>query len=70
MWGTLSLSDEKTGLSFTTADPLPSNGRHVVARTGSRGNVFTESLRSNGSVRHNIIKRLILSETNSSISLL
>jgi hypothetical protein len=36
-------------------DPLPSNRRPTVARVGSRGNVFTESLPINGSIRHNII---------------
>jgi hypothetical protein len=36
-------------------DPLPSNRRPIVARVGSRGNVFTESLPSNGSVRHNTL---------------
>jgi hypothetical protein len=35
-------------------DPLPSNRRPIVGRVGSRGNVFTESLSSNGSIRHNI----------------
>jgi hypothetical protein len=35
--------------------PLPSNRRPVVARVGSRGNMFTESLPSNGSIRNNII---------------
>jgi hypothetical protein len=35
-------------------DPLPSNGRPIVARVRSRGNVFTESLPSNGSIRHSI----------------
>jgi hypothetical protein len=34
-------------------DPLPSNRRPIVARVGSRRNVFTESLPSNGSIRHN-----------------
>jgi hypothetical protein len=34
-------------------DPLPSNGRPTVARVDSGGNVFTESLPSNGSIRHN-----------------
>jgi hypothetical protein len=34
-------------------DPLPSNKRSIVASVGSRGNVFTESLSSNGSIRHN-----------------
>jgi hypothetical protein len=34
-------------------DPLPSVRRPVVARVGSRGNVFTESLPSNGCIRHN-----------------
>jgi hypothetical protein len=36
-------------------DPLPSNKRPIVAQVGSRGNVFTESLPSNGSIRHNIL---------------
>jgi hypothetical protein len=35
-------------------DPLPSNGRTTVARVCFRGNVFTESLPSNGSIRHSI----------------
>jgi hypothetical protein len=34
-------------------DPLPSNGRPIVAHVSSRGNVFTESLLSNGSIRPN-----------------
>jgi hypothetical protein len=37
------------------SDPLPSNRRPIVARVGSRGNVFTESLPSNGFIRHNIM---------------
>jgi hypothetical protein len=35
-------------------DPLPSNRSPTVERVGSRGNVFTESLPSNGYTRHNI----------------
>jgi hypothetical protein len=35
-------------------DPLPSNIRPIIARVGSIGNVFTESLPSNGYIRHNI----------------
>jgi hypothetical protein len=35
-------------------DPLSSNRRPLVARVGSHGNVFTESLPSNGSLYHNI----------------
>jgi hypothetical protein len=35
-------------------DPLPGNRRSIIARIGSRGNVFTESLPSNGYPRHNI----------------
>jgi hypothetical protein len=35
-------------------DPLLSNRRPIVPRVGSRENVFTESLPSNGSLRHNI----------------
>jgi hypothetical protein len=35
-------------------NPLPIN-RHIVGRFGSRGNVFTESLPSNGSIRHIIV---------------
>jgi hypothetical protein len=35
-------------------DPLPSNISPSVAHVGFRGNVFTESLPSNGSIRHNI----------------
>jgi hypothetical protein len=36
-------------------DPLLSNGRPIVGRVCFRGNVFTESLPSNGSIRHCII---------------
>jgi hypothetical protein len=36
--------------------PLPSNIRPTVDRIGSRGNVFTESLPSNGHTRHNIYR--------------
>jgi hypothetical protein len=32
-------------------DPLLCNRRRIVARVGSRGNMFTESLTSNGSIR-------------------
>jgi hypothetical protein len=39
--------------SFFT-DPLPSNGRPIVPRVRFRGNMFTESLPSNGSIRHPI----------------
>jgi hypothetical protein len=35
-------------------DPLPSNGRPIVARVCSRGNVITESLSSNGYTRNNL----------------
>jgi hypothetical protein len=35
-------------------DPLPSNGRHIVAHLRFRGCGFTESLLSNGSIRHTI----------------
>jgi hypothetical protein len=35
-------------------DPLPSNRSPIVARVGFRENVFTESLPSNGSTRHNM----------------
>jgi hypothetical protein len=35
--------------------PLPSNRYPIVAPIGSRGNVFTESLPSNGYTSHNII---------------
>jgi hypothetical protein len=35
-------------------DPMPSNRRPIVASIGSRGNVFTESLPRNESIRHNI----------------
>jgi hypothetical protein len=35
-------------------DPLPSNGRPIAVRVGSHRNVFTESLPSNGSIRHTI----------------
>jgi hypothetical protein len=36
-------------------DPLPSNERPIVAHVGSHGSVFTESLPTDGSMRHNII---------------
>jgi hypothetical protein len=39
-------------------DPLPSNGRRIVARVGSGGNVFTESLPSNAYTSHNIVRIL------------
>jgi hypothetical protein len=39
--------------------PLPSNKRPIVARFGSRGNVFTESLPSNGFLRHIILQMKI-----------
>jgi hypothetical protein len=35
-------------------DPLPSNGRPIVACVRLCGNVFTESLPNNGSIHHNI----------------
>jgi hypothetical protein len=42
------------------SEPLPSNRRLIVAHFGSRGNVFTESLPSNGSVRYNISRHIQL----------
>jgi hypothetical protein len=33
---------------------LPSSGWSIVARVGSRGNMFTELLPSNGYTRHNM----------------
>jgi hypothetical protein len=36
-------------------DSLPNNIRPIVACVGSRGNIFTESLPSNGSNCHNIL---------------
>jgi hypothetical protein len=36
------------------ADPLPSNRRPIFVRVGCRGNVSTESLPNNRSIRHNI----------------
>jgi hypothetical protein len=39
-------------------DPLPSSGCPVVARVDCRGNVFVESLPSNGYARHNIKTKL------------
>jgi hypothetical protein len=36
-------------------DPLPNNGRHIIARVRFLGNMFTESLSSNESIRHNIV---------------
>jgi hypothetical protein len=41
------------------AELLPINGPPIVARVRFRGNVFTESLPSNGSIRHNNIGRYI-----------
>jgi hypothetical protein len=38
--------------------PLPSNRSPTVANVGSRGNVFTKSLPSNGSIHHNILIHL------------
>jgi hypothetical protein len=35
-------------------DLLPCSGRPIVTRVGSRGNVLTESLPSNGSIHHTI----------------
>jgi hypothetical protein len=35
-------------------DPLPRNGRPILARTGSRGNAFTEPLPSNGYTHHSM----------------
>jgi hypothetical protein len=35
-------------------DPLRSNGRPIFARVRFRGNIYTESLPSNGSIYHNI----------------
>jgi hypothetical protein len=35
--------------------PLARNIRHIFARIGFLGNVFTESLPNNGSLRHNIL---------------
>jgi hypothetical protein len=40
-------------------NPLPSNSRPIVARVGFRGNVLTESLPSNGFIRHIIIFRTL-----------
>jgi hypothetical protein len=39
-------------------DPLPTNGRSIVARVCFRGNVFTESLPSDEYTCHNIIYTL------------
>jgi hypothetical protein len=38
--------------------PLPSNRRLTAVHLGSCGNVFTKSLASNGSIRHNILTHL------------
>jgi hypothetical protein len=40
-------------------DPLLSNTRPIGARIGSRGNVFTESLPSNGYIHLNIVTDLL-----------
>jgi hypothetical protein len=37
------------------AETLPSNGRPIAALVRFRGNVFTESLPSNGHIRHHIL---------------
>jgi hypothetical protein len=42
---------------FTYA--LPSNKIPIVARVGSRGNVFTESLLSNGSIHRNLCGNIV-----------
>jgi hypothetical protein len=39
-------------------DSLPSNGRHILAHTGSRRNMFTKSLPSDGYTRHNIFREV------------
>jgi hypothetical protein len=36
-------------------DPLPRNKHPIVARVGSHGNVFTESLPNSGSICHNTL---------------
>jgi hypothetical protein len=36
-------------------DPLHSNKHPIIARVGSRLNVFSKSLPSNGSIPHNIV---------------
>jgi hypothetical protein len=41
-------------------DPLPSKGRPILAHARFRWKVFTESLPSNGSMRHNIIKACLV----------
>lgn len=43
-------------------DPLISSGRPVVACVRFRGNMFTDSLPGNGSVRHNICIVFIVNE--------
>jgi hypothetical protein len=40
-------------------DPLPSNRHPIVARVGSRGKVFTDSLPSSGFIRHNTYHQII-----------
>jgi hypothetical protein len=40
------------------SDPLPIN-RHIVVHVGSRGNMFTKSLHSSGSIHHNIYSFVI-----------
>jgi hypothetical protein len=45
-------------------DPLPNNRRPIVAGAGFRGNVFSESLPSNGSIRHNMKTRNTFYEQN------
>jgi hypothetical protein len=42
-------------LGDVSTDPLHSNRRPILARVGTPGNAFNESLPSNGYARHNII---------------
>jgi hypothetical protein len=44
--------------------PLPSNWRPIVARFSCRGNVFTESLPSNGSIRQSINRPVVRDKLN------
>jgi hypothetical protein len=52
--GIVRLQTKATKFSFVLVftDPLPINILPIVARVGSRGIVCTESLPSNGSIRH------------------
>jgi hypothetical protein len=51
-------------------DSLPSKGRPILVRFGSRGNVFTESLPSSGYTRHNIILPFLFPTASRTLSII